>query len=302
MGQGGKVMRHRVSHILVPALAAAAICAAPSVGVCAKAAPRAVAPIEDIQAALSEQRLVDAARMIDQSLIAGDRNPMLLVLSGELNLARGRHDAAREVFKQAQTHAEVRTQALQGLGVSLSLLGKSEEALRVLKDAVAADGRAWRAWNALGQEHDRRQEWQAARVAYDQAVATSGGSAIALNNRGFSSLLQGRGDEAIADLVAALQKRPDLAAARTNLRLAIGMRGEYERALASAPQEDRAALLNNVGYAAMLRGDQANARLLFNQALTAKGQFYSRAAYNLETSTGLDARAKTQEARANVGP
>jgi tetratricopeptide (TPR) repeat protein len=293
MGQGGKVMRHRVSHILVPALAAAAICAAPSVGVCAKAAPRAVAPIEDIQAALSEQRLVDAARMIDQSLIAGDRNPMLLVLSGELNLARGRHDAAREVFKQAQTHAEVRTQALQGLGVSLSLLGKSEEALRVLKDAVAADGRAWRAWNALGQEHDRRQEWQAARVAYDQAVATSGGS---------SSLLQGRGDEAIADLVAALQKRPDLAAARTNLRLAIGMRGEYERALASAPQEDRAALLNNVGYAAMLRGDQANARLLFNQALTAKGQFYSRAAYNLETSTGLEARAKTQEARANVGP
>src|SRR5688572_29479364 len=177
MGQGGKVMRHRVAHILAPALAAAAICAAPSVGVCAKAAPRAVAPIEDIQAALSEQRLVDAARMIDQSLIAGDRNPMLLVLSGELNLARGRYDAAREVFKQAQTHAEVRTQALQGLGISLSLLGKSEEALRVLKDAVAADGRAWRAWNALGQEHDRRQEWQAARNAYDQAVTTSGGSA-----------------------------------------------------------------------------------------------------------------------------
>jgi Flp pilus assembly protein TadD len=82
----------------------------------------------------------------------------------------------------------------------------------------------------------------------------------------------------------------------------MAMKGEYDRALAAAPQEDRAALLNNVGYAAMIRGDQASARSMFNQALTAKGQFYSRAAYNLETSAGLEARAKSQEARANVGP
>jgi Flp pilus assembly protein TadD len=300
MGLGGKVMRQFVPRAVASVILATALCLAPSVGHCGKAPP--AAPIKDIQAALSEQRLVDAARMIDQSLIVGDRNPMLLILSGELSLARGRHEAARDLFRQAQAHAEVRALALQGLGVCLSVMGKSDEALAVLKEAVAADSHAWRAWNALGQEHDRRRDWSAARAAYDHAVAESGGSALALNNRGFSSLLQGRIDEAVTDFVAALQKRPDLTAARTNLRLAMAMKGEYERALAAAPQEDRAALLNNVGYAAMLRGDQANARSLFNQALTAKGQFYSRAAYNLETSAGLEARAKSQEVRAHAEP
>ena len=295
-------MRSTFTQGLAAAIGALAIGAAPGAGHSATARAPAETPIDAIQDSLSEQRFVDAARMIDQALIAGDRNPMLLILSGELNLARGRYDPAIQAFKEAQDQPAVRARALQGLGVALSLTGRSDDALRVLGEAVAADAHAWRAWNALGQEYDRRQDWANAKLAYAQAVATSGGSAITLNNRGFSSLLQGRVDDAITDLVAALQKRPDLAAARTNLRLAMGMKGEYDRALMAGPQEDRAALLNNVGYAALLRGDQQNARLMFNQALAAKGQFYGRAASNLETAAGLDAQAKVGGASADVGP
>ena len=91
-------------------------------------------------------------------------------------------------------------------------------------------------------------------------------NAIVLNNRGFSRVLQNRLDDGIADLVAALEKKPDLAAARTNLRLAMGLKGDYDRALAAGPQEDKAALLNNVGYAALLRGDHKQAQELFNKA------------------------------------
>jgi len=285
------------------AVLAVALLAAPAAGY-AKAAPAkaAAAPVEDIQAALSEQRYVDAGRMIDQALLSGAKDPRLIVLGGELSLARGRHAQALQAFKQARDYPEVRARALQGQGLALSLAGRSDEALGVLKEAVAADPSAWRAWNALGGEYDRRRDWTNAEAAYAQALAGSGGAAIVLNNRGFSSLLQGRLDASITDLVGALEKRPDLAVARTNLRLAMGLKGDYDRALAAGPQEDRAALLNNVGYAALLRGDQARAQALFNQALAAKGQFYSRAAYNLETASGLGVHATNAGSAADVGP
>lgn len=278
------------------ALTAIILCAAPPALAVAAKGPSAdtkrsdAAQVEDIQAAISEQRYVDAGRLIDHALLSGVKNPMLIIHSGELNLVRGRHELALGVFRQASRYPEVEARAQQGIGLTLSLLGRSDEALGMLERAVATDAGAWRAWNAIGGEYDRRRDWSKAEAAYAMAVIGSGGTAIVLNNRGFSRLLQGRLDDAVNDLVAALEKQPGLSAARTNLRLAMGLKGDYSRALASGPQEDRAALLNNVGYAALLRGDQAQAQLFFNQAMAAKGQYYSRAANNLETATGLEAR------------
>ena len=37
--------------------------------------------------------------------------------------------------------------------------------------------------------------------------------------------------------------------------------------------EDRAAVLNNAGYVAMLRGDLEQAESLFNQAIETRGRF-----------------------------
>jgi len=72
----------------------------------------------------------------------------------------------------------------------------------------------------------------------------------------------------------------------------MAMKGEYERATAAGAQDDQAALLNNAGFAAMMRGDYAEAEALLTRAMQAKGEYYARAAQNLEVAKALEARQK----------
>lgn len=256
------------------------------------------AAVAEIQRAIDEQRLLDAGRYLDETQLAGVKDARLLVLGGDLNLARGRYNAALASYRAAEGDVGVRARALQGQGVALSLLGRSAEAMTTLQRAVAEDPTAWRAWNALGREYDNRTQWSEAGAAYDQALSASGGAALVFNNRGYSRLLQNRRDEAVADLVAALQKRPDLVEARTNLRLALALRGDYDRAVAGGAPDDQAALLNNAGFGAGMRGDYAKAEDLLGRALTLKSEYYGRASENLKVVRALAA----QKSAPNVDP
>jgi len=258
----------------------------------AAASPDADKALAEIQRALDEERYLDAGRLLDQALLAGVKDTRLTVMAGEIELARGRNADALAAFQEVLASPAARPRALQGEGIALSLLGRSDEALAALKDAVAADPSQWRAWNALGGEYDARRDWTDAEAAYDHAISDSESAAIVLNNRGFSRLLQNRLPEATDDFVAALKKKPDLAAARTNLRLAMALKGEYERATQGGASDDAAALLNNAGFAAMMRGDYEKAEDLFNQAIAAKGQYYERASDNLAMAKSLAARQK----------
>ena len=251
------------------------------------------APVADdglanqIQQALDDQRYVDAGSLLDRALIAGSSNPKLTLLAGELNLSRGRYDVALSNFKRIDAEPTLRARALEGEGIGLSLLGRTDEALPVLETAVSLNADAWHAWNALGVIYDRRHEWPKAGAAYDHAMATSSGSPLVLNNRGFSRLSQNKLDDAAADFVAALQKKPDFSSARNNLRLAIAMKGDYTRATEGANAADRPSVLNNAGFAAMARGDYSTAENLLGQAMQAKGEYYAVAATNLEVVRGL---------------
>ena len=247
----------------------------------------------EVQRALDEQRLLDAGRMLDKAQVAGLSDVRLLVLGGDLNLRRGRPGAALTNYRAAEADPAVRAKALQGQGIALSLLGRSDEALAVLKRAVEADPAAWRAWNALGREYDNRLQWAEAEAAYAQAMSVSNGDALVLNNRGYSRLLQHRREEAVTDFVAALGKRPSFTEARTNLRLALAMRGDYDRALAGGAPDDQAALLNNAGFAAGMRGDYVKAELLLGQALELKSEYYARASENLKVVRALAAQNET---------
>jgi Flp pilus assembly protein TadD len=243
--------------------------------------------IAQIQQNLDEQRYVDAGILLDRALISGKSDPRLMLLVGELNLEKGRYDVALESFKRVDARQEVRVRALEGEGVAMSLLGRLAEALPVLESAAAANPAAWHTWNALGVIYDRRKEWTKANAAYEHAISASGASPIVLNNRGFSRLSQNKLDDAAADFVLALQKRPDFASARNNLRLVIAMKGDYARATEGANATDRASILNNAGFAAMARGDYTAAEKLLGQAIEAKGEYYSVAATNLEMVHGL---------------
>jgi Flp pilus assembly protein TadD len=299
-------VNHAGRCLAAAALSLGLMAAAEPAGAKAKAkappAPGVIVNLADIQSAMDEQRYLDAGRLIDRANIAGSRDPMVAVLAGELNLARGRFDDALKIFKAVGEPDGLKPRLMQDRGLALSMLGRTDEAFATLKQAVIDDPSAWRAWNALGGEYDRRRDWSNAEDAYGHAYAASGGAAIVLNNRGFSRVLQNRLDDGIADLVAALEKKPDLAAARTNLRLAMGLKGDYDRALASGPQEDKAALYNNVGYAALLRGDQARATELFNKALSERSEFYGRASNNLDMASQLRPQEPAKPGPANAKP
>jgi Flp pilus assembly protein TadD len=243
--------------------------------------------IAQIQVAFDDQRYLDAGKLLDKALMESGSDARLIYWAGELSLVRGRYDDALANFQNVVSDPKVGGLATEGKGIALAQLGRNEEAIIALQAAVAKNSSLWRAWNALGTEFDRRHDWADADAAYGHAIANSNGAAIALNNRGFSRMSQSRLDEAILDFVAALQKKPDLAPARNNLRLAMAMKGEYDRSVSGAAASDRAAVLNNAGYAAMLRGDYAKARNLLSEALKAKGEYYALAAANLEMTENL---------------
>lgn len=255
--------------------------------------------VEDIRRAIDEQRLLDAGQMIDQASLSGMKDPRLALLSGELGLARGRFDQAFRDFKSAESTPATLPEALQGEGIALAQMGRLDEAIATLTKAVELAPSASRAWNALGAQHDQKKDWLKAEAAYGHALAAAPGSALAHNNRGYSRLLQGKLDEAVADFVAALQKKPDLTVARTNLRLALAFKGEYARSIAGGGTDDIAGLLNNAGFAAGMRGDFAKSQELLQQAMKSKGQFYHRASENLKLVKGLEAQSK---AGSNVDP
>ncbi len=243
--------------------------------------------LQQIQAAYDDQRYLDAGKLLDQALLISGSDPRLTYWAGELNLARGRYQDALSNFMSIKTEPKMHAKAMAGEGIALAKLGRSQEALLSLQAAVSEDSKAWRAWNALGSEYDRKHDWANAEAAYGHAISASGGAAIVMNNRGFSRLSQRKPEQAIPDFVAALQKKPDLAPARANLRLAMSMQGEYERAVNGAVAADQAIALNNAGYAAMLRGDYDKAKDLFTRAMKVKGGYYALAAANLEKTQSL---------------
>lgn len=256
---------------------------------------RAEMVADQVREALDERRFVDAADLLEKARIDDLKSARLTTLTGETLLAQGRFVDAVPIFRSVESDPSVRPAALEGEGIALSAMGKSDQAFADLKQATTLDKSRWRAWNALAREYDIRHEWKESKLAYAQALAAPGADqAIVLNNRGYSHLLQNQPSEATPDLVAALAKDPDLKAARTNLRIAMAVQGEYDRAATTGAGDDRAAVLNNVGLAAAIRGDYREAERLLAQAIEIKGDNYERASDNLQLAKNLEARMAAQ--------
>jgi Flp pilus assembly protein TadD len=294
-----KTVARALASTLVAAALAGALGAAPGVALAkeTKAQAKQIANdqiVADVQQAIDEKRYLDAGSMIDTAVLGGSRDPRLALLSAKLDLNRGRYDDALGKFRAAEAAPLIRGDAMEGEGLSLALAGRQAEATTVLKKTVAEYPKAWRAWNALGGAYDESRQWDQADDAYAHALAASDAPAIVLNNRGYSHLLRNQLDEASTDFVEALRQRPDLDAARTNLRLAMALKGEYARATAGAQKDSEAAVLNNAGFAALVRGDYARAETLLQQAIQRKGEYYDLATANLELVREGKARAATE--------
>src|ERR1700744_128281 len=113
----------------------------------------------DIERAIDEKRFIDASSMIDMAVLSGSKEPRLILMTGKLDLGRGRYDEALDQFRKAEVSPQTRGPALEGEGLVLALSGRRAEAEPVLKKAVTEYPGAWRAWNALGGAYDDGQKW-----------------------------------------------------------------------------------------------------------------------------------------------
>jgi Flp pilus assembly protein TadD len=244
------------------------------------------ASIAAIEQAMAEQRFLDAATLIDQTLLTSGDDPRIMLLAGDLSLAKGDAKQAAGSFQRIAPDSPGYDHAQEGLGIAEAMLGHSERAMGLLLSAVSRNPEAWRAWNVLGAQYDRQHNWEKADEAYSHAL--SRGGALVLNNRGYSRLARGDIEAATADFVAALNLRPDFKQARTNLRLALAMKGDYTRAVEGSDANDRAVLNNNAGFVAMVRGDYGQAKTLLAAANKDRGKFYALAAANLSAAEALE--------------
>lgn len=199
-------------------------------------------------------------------------------------------DHSRKAAELAGARTDLKARALHNAALALLLTDRPREAEQTLEAAVELDPTSWRAWNALGRARDARRGWAEASAAYDRALALAPDEGAVLNNFGLSKLSAGDPDGAAALFVRALEASPDLAVAQTNLRLALALGGHYEEAVAGVAAEELPAALNNAGYAALLRGDYAQARSLFLRAIDASPSFYEPAWSNLRFLSSVEER------------
>ncbi len=276
---------------------AAVVLVAASLGACATGTPEgaALGPVaassdfapepllERADAALAEGLMEVAMGHYQVVLRNQPENRRARLGMAEINLASGDVAAARTAFEAQADDPDLGPQARQGMGLAALKAGRPDRARAPLEAAVLADPTLWRAWNGLATVHDRDENWAEAQRCYDAALAAAPPDAVGIvhNNLGFSLILQGRHEEAAAHLMEAARRDRTQELPRTNLRLALAWQGRYDEAVAGARPAERATILNNVGYVALLRGDLSEAEALLSRAIDGSASHFEPAWQNL---------------------
>jgi Flp pilus assembly protein TadD len=243
-------------------------------------------------------RLVDAHRFTDaeptlQEIQKAHPDDAMVKLGlGECALGMGRLDESGTLFASLADDPTYRPKALQGLGIALVRRGDAQTATAALEQATAMEPNLWRAWNGLGQAYDIQHMWDASKHAYEHALQNTPDAGIIYNNRGMSLLAQERYDDALKAFDQARIADPTLAAVETNRQLTLALQQRFPEATFATRPEEKAKLLNNAGYVALMKGDYDRAEQLFVQAAETSPTYYAQAHNNLQVLEQV--RAKSQ--------
>jgi Flp pilus assembly protein TadD len=71
------------------------------------------------------------------------------------------------------------------------------------------------------------------------------------------------------------------------MRMAYALQGRYIEALAGVPEQEMPDALNNVGYAATVRGDYEAARAYLARAMEMSPAFHKKASANMQQLEGI---------------
>ena len=198
--------------------------------------------------------------------------------------------SAREHYQSAYD-ASGNIDALKGLALTELRAGRPERALGFLEQVNdAADVPDIRVLNAIGYANDLLGNYDAARVAFEQAGELRPDEGGAYNNLGMSYLRQNRFDDAVEAFQIALNRDPGLDIARLNLRIALASQGDFATALAGASEAEQATVLNSAGAYAFAEGDIETAEWMFQKALDINPSFYPSAYENLQRARLTDKR------------
>lgn len=252
----------------------------------ASATPQTEA-LGEAEHAIEAGRLDQARIMIGNAIKAGAEGPAVERLladlafeSGDFHLALGRYEALLATSPEDPIYAE-------RAGVAAFRTGKIDRAAALLDLATAGPKASWRAWNARGVVADHLGDWTAAETAYARAAALSPDNPSALNNMGWSLLLQGAWEEGLALLERAAMRDPKSARIADNLELArAAISSDLPRRRPGESDEEWAARLNDAGVVASLRGDRGKAIAAFTRAIEARSNWFDRAANNLALAEG----------------
>jgi Flp pilus assembly protein TadD len=208
----------------------------------------------------------------------------------------GKFDASTENYRQLMAVPEWKPRAIEGLARIDFAKGDRAAALEKFSAVVKDDQWAWKSWLAIAQLSDLSGDWTKADEAYGMALAATKEPAAVYNNHGVSLLARGHA-LAAADLFRkALAADPKLVQARTNIDLAEARAGK-KASLEGAGNDarERARLLNNYGYIAMLQDRPEDAKRYYEAAMKEHPSFYALAYNNLTAMQG--ANEKTEKPR-----
>ena len=259
-------------------LLAAAIAAAQP----APAPPAQVQPLAEAAHAIEAGRLEQARIMIANAVKAGATGATVDRLMADLAYVGGDYRKALPAYLTALLGNNGDAMLYERAGISALKVGDVTQAERLLTRATSFPAATWKAWNARGVAADFRRDWALADECYDRAATLAPNRPEVFNNAGWSLLVRGRWDEALARLERAAALDPNSSRISHNLELARAAVSEDLPARQQGESDaDWAARLNDAGVIAKVRGDTKKAAAAFAQAVEIRSQYYARAANNL---------------------
>lgn len=240
-------------------------------------------PLQIARDALSAGVVDEAEQRFRAHLAEHPDDVAALTGLGFAQLDQQQHSNARMTFRQALELDPAYREALEGQALVDLARGKTELARPVLQALGEDVPVSWRVLNGLGVIADLDGDFVLASDYYQRAIAAGGDNVVVANNLGYSTMMAGDAQAAIALLTEARRRYPMESRLQNNLGLAQARAGRYDVAVDTLGQlMPEWEALNNVGYMAMLNDELTVARRYLQRALDSSPRHYPQAAANLE--------------------
>ena len=232
--------------------------------------------------AIEAGRLDQARIMVNAAVAQGVTGEALDRVLADLAFAERNFPIAQSRYEALARSRPAEAKLAERAGITALHLKQLPKAVAFLDNAIALPGASWRAWNARGVAADYASDWPTAERSYARAALLAPEQGDVANNRGWSLLMQGRWQDAIAPLEQAASLNPKSQRIADNLELArAAVSDDLPRRRPGESVESWSARLNDAGVVAQLRGDRKRAVAAFAQALEARSKWFERAANNL---------------------